>query len=131
MRGTILSRDGAELDDFGGGEEPRHRREEVLRRMHHGEEMATSEMAGELGVSKTTIHDQMNRHGIERLGHRPEDESAGPPDEHDERSVPDPGSPDAPFVCPDCGRGHSSMADQHDCMRSHARAAADAFGWSR
>lgn len=118
---TLVTRDGKELNDFGGDDPRPHQDKKTLVEMHHRRGMSTSEMAKKLGVSQSTVYDQMVRLNVERLGFSAD------------RVIPD-GSiierDDDTLDCPDCGQSHESEASQHECMRSHARAIADSTGWA-
>lgn len=124
---TFLTPDGTELERSGrvtSDETPEHRDADVLRRMHHDEGMPVSNMADELGVSASTVRGQMVRLGVERLGHRPESSLSGRRGANDHSGESaldlDAGS-DGQHPCPDCGQEYLDPADQHDCMRAHAR----------
>lgn len=129
-----------------------YRKESVLRQ-HVEDGLCTREIAEEYGVSITTIQENFRKHGLEfpERGIDPRDRFEHTRELHDEYGVPwglnqycndgegrvermaDGGHELANAIewvftmyeCPDCGAVYLTEAGQHDCMRGHAKTAAN------
>lgn len=148
---TMKTRDGEEVSDYTPGNERADHKDPDVLREYVEDGWLTVEIADEFNVSTSTIRRQMQNHDIPRPGREPAAYNQLTREIHNEVGMEwavnqyghdgegrvermadgghDLGDGFAwlgkVHECPECGAEYLTEAEQHDCMRGHAKTAAN------